>query len=87
MSAALSLYTQVQTIWTRGRGCVYSWCRDCFFGDMSAFDALQTRLTVRCGEELRDEWNADVAKAQELGDRSERGELSDEKPRQLLAEL
>ena len=54
---------------------------------MSAFVAPQTELTVEYDEELRDEWNVSVAKAQELMDRSERGELSDEELRQLLIAL
>ena len=39
------------------------------------------------GKISKDEWNAAVAKAQELVARSERGELTDEVLKQKLAEL
>ena len=39
------------------------------------------------GKISKDEWNAAVAKAQELVARSERGELTDEELKNKLAEL
>ena len=53
------------------------------------YDRTYNRLKVRKqrGKISKDEWNTAVAKAQELVDRSERGELTDEELKQLLAEL
>ena len=53
------------------------------------YDKAYNRLKARKqrGKISKDEWNIAVAKAQELVTRSERGELSDEELRQLLAEL
>ncbi len=50
-----------------------------------AYNRLKARK--QRGKISEDEWNAAVAKAQELVARSERGKLSDEKLKQLLAEL
>ena len=53
------------------------------------YGKVYNRLKARKqrGKISEDEWNAAVAKAQELVSQSERGELSDEELRQLLAEL
>ena len=53
------------------------------------YDKTYNRLKARKqrGKISKDEWNTAVAKAQELVDRSERGELTDEELSQLLAEL
>lgn len=53
------------------------------------YDKAYNRLKARKqrGKISEDEWNDAVAKAQELVYRSERGKLSDEKLKQLLAEL
>ena len=53
------------------------------------YDRTYNRLKVRKqrGKISKDEWNAAVAKAQELVAQSERGELSDEELKQKLGEL
>lgn len=53
------------------------------------YDRTYNRLKVRKqrGKISRDEWNAAVAKAQELVVRSERGDLTDEDLKRLLARL
>ncbi len=53
------------------------------------YDRTYNRLKVRKqrGKISTDEWNAAVAKAQEMVSRSERGELTDEELKQRLAEL
>ncbi len=53
------------------------------------YDRTYNRLKVRKqrGKISTDEWNAAVAKAQELVARSERGELTDEELRRKLTEL
>ena len=49
------------------------------------YNRLKTRK--QRGKISKDEWNAAVAKAQELVARSERGELTDEELKNKLAEL
>ncbi len=53
------------------------------------YDRAYNRMKVRKqrGKISRDEWNAAVAKAQELVARSGRGELTDEELKNKLAEL
>ncbi|WP_300820945.1 DUF6076 domain-containing protein, partial [uncultured Oscillibacter sp.] len=53
------------------------------------YDRTYNRLKVRKqrGKISADEWNAAVAKAQELLERSERGELTDEELRRRFEEF
>ena len=53
------------------------------------YDRTYNRLKVRKqrGKISKDEWNAAVAKAQELVAQSERGELTDDELKQRLEEL